>query len=410
MWDGIIIGGGLAGLIAGNKALDEGKRAIIISEGAGSLTSAAGVFDFGDIARLQRKAKHPYTLFEETTIRRAFEYFLKLCPQYRGEWGGTGPVITPLGTLRQAQIMPRRFQADQLEGVRRILLLAPEGLKDFFPEVVKSSLETGFPEAEVIIKPVAVERFKPWYELGKSILANQYARFWDSAEGLAELQKLFREIGAETGGLKTKNPGRQGRGESVLLFPGLAAEFCPALEQVLLQAPFPVLELTAFPPSVAGLYLYEELKRRFQSLGGELLTGSRVVRAETEGKEIKRVILDSKGKEAAYSARRYVIASGGVLGGGIAASPQGIRETIAGLPLFIPPSLTKEEFLGEQPYAAMGVEADSELRPLDPARGEVLLTNVMVVGRTLAHWDPWRDSCGGGVSITSGFVAGTKLR
>ncbi|WP_425806077.1 hypothetical protein ACHOLT_04560 [Desulfitobacterium sp. Sab5] len=66
-------------------------------------------------------------------------------------------------------------------------------------------------------------------------------------------------------------------------------------------------------------------------------------------------------------------------------------------------------FLGEQPYSRLGVEVNSELQPVDPQSGEILFDNVRVVGRLIAHWDPWVEYCGAGVSLATGWLAGEIL-
>ena len=82
---------------------------------------------------------------------------------------------------------------------------------------------------------------------------------------------------------------------------------------------------------------------------------------------------------------------------------------VCGLPLFVPAEWSRRSFLGEQPYAHTGIEVDAGLHPCEPGTGTVLLDNVLVAGRSLAHWDPWTQQCGGGVSLASGYRAGDLL-
>ena len=88
MWDGIIVGGGLAGLTAGIRAAERGKHILIIAEGVGSLTYSSGAIDLGDVGRLQSLEKHPYALMGETVVRAGMNYFTALFPDYQGKWGG----------------------------------------------------------------------------------------------------------------------------------------------------------------------------------------------------------------------------------------------------------------------------------------------------------------------------------
>jgi glycerol-3-phosphate dehydrogenase subunit B len=418
MWDGIIVGGGLAGLLAGIRASERGKRILIISEGVGSLTYSSGVIDFGDVGKLVKQEGHPYWLLGERAVRSGMEYFQTLFPEYQGNWGASQQVLTPLGTPRRAGIVPKGLNVETLQDAQRIVLVVPEGLKDFFPEVIKSNLERSYPRRSVVMHPLRVAKFEPWYALGKSVTGMDYAKYWRSIQGIEVLndflERLAKEMASEFYEAKESRGGRAiprgaGNGESVVVFPGLVTLFSKSLKEVIAEAPFPVVEMTAFPPSASGHTLYEALKRTFRALGGELLVGSGVKHVERHGSRCHKVIVQSKGKDTAFAAHSFVLATGGIFGGGIEVTPEVAQERVFGLPLFNPSRWTSAEFLGEQPYAQIGIEVDVQLRPVDAQSNKVILDNVRVVGRMLAHWDPWIEYCGAGVSLASGWFAGEKI-
>ncbi|MDP4128232.1 MAG: anaerobic glycerol-3-phosphate dehydrogenase subunit B, partial [Bacillota bacterium] len=229
-----------------------------------------------------------------------------------------------------------------------------------------------------------------------------YAKYWRSDAGAAVIEDLLKMINESQRVVGSENV--------VLVFPGLAAEFSTSLQDILSKALVPVIGMTAFPPTASGQILYEVLKQKFRELGGELLlVGSGVKQVKLQGKRCQKVIVQSKGRSSEFSARSFVLATGGIFGGGINVTPKVKQETVLGLPLFIPSKWTRSEFLGEQPYARMGIEVDCELRPIKSQNQEVILENVRVVGRMLAHWDPWVEHCGGGVSLASGWFAGEKM-
>lgn len=401
MWDGIVIGGGLAGLIAGIRASEKRKRILIISEGVGSLTYSSGVMDFGDVGRLARQGKHPYSLLGQTVVKTGAEYFRALLPDYDGKWGESQKVLTPLGTLRRAGMVPKGLNTEALQDAERIVLMAPEGMKDFFPEVIKGNLEKAYPQGSVEVHPFRLKRFEPWYTAGKLVTGMDYARYWQSDSGIADIKDLLQQ---------TIERQRINAGDkAVLVFPGLVSEFSALLKNTLALNPFPVIGMTAFPPSPSGQILYENLKRRLRKLGGELLVGASVKQVKLQGKQCEKVIVESKGKFTEFSARSFVLATGGIFGGGIEVTPKIKQEVIFKLPLYVPSEWTRSEFLGEQPYAGMGIEVNHELCPIKPQGQEVILENVRVVGRMLAHWDPWVEHCGGGVSLSSGWFAGEKI-
>ena len=398
MWDGIIVGGGLAGLLAGVRASERGKRILIISEGVGSLTYSSGVMDFGEVGRLAGQGKHPYALLGETTVQAGANYFQTLFPDYEGKWGESQQVLTPLGSLRRAGMVPKGLNSEALRDAQRIVLMAPEGMKDFFPEVIKANLERAFPQGSVEMYPFRLGAFESWRDNGKSVTGMDYAKYWRSDAGIAVLKDLLNSLQKDSENQRMN-----------VVFPGLATGFSHSLKNVLSQAPFPVIEMTAFPPSASGQILYETLKRKFRELGGELIVGTGVKRVELRGRLCHKVVVQSKGRDTEFSAHAFVLATGGIFGGGIEVTPDSRKETVFGLPLFVPSEWTCPEFLGEQPYARMGIEVDCELRPIESQSQAAILENVRVVGRMLAHWDPWVEHCGGGVSLATGWFAGEKI-
>ncbi|AET70838.1 glycerol-3-phosphate dehydrogenase, anaerobic, B subunit [Desulfosporosinus orientis DSM 765] len=404
MWDGIVVGGGLAGLLAGIRGAERGKEILIISEGVGSLIYSSGVIDVGNPGLLTKQKNHPYALLGETALNKALDYFRTLFPDYRGERGEVQYALTPLGTSRQGGLIPEGLNAGVLQDGQLMVLMVPEGMKDFFPEVIKVNLEKTYPQSVLTIHQFRLEAFEAWYALGKPITGMDYARYWCSAPGTRALKNVFNSLVQ-----RLENTTTDLR-NIVIIFPGLSAGFSMLLQEELKRLPFPVLEMTAFPPSFAGYELYQALRKRFKALGGEMIVGAGVKEVERQGKRCQRILVQSKGKDSEFRARKFVLATGGIFGGGIEVTPQEAKEMVFGLPLFVPRGeWTKAEFLGEQPYARMGVEVDHELRPLDLKTHELIWENVRVIGRMLAHWDPWMEHCGGGVALASGWFAGEKM-
>lgn len=406
MWDGIIIGGGLAGLLSGIRASERGKRILIISEGVGSLTYSSGALDLGNVEHLLGSRKHPYALLGESVLRDGTTYFQRLFPDYQGKWGSTQSLLTPLGSLRSAGLLPRGLNAEALRSASKIVLIAPEGMKDFFPEIVKTNLERAYPLATVEIYPICIEAFESWHALGKSVTGMEYAEYWQSEPGLVAFKDLLNRLNQVIDCDLQKPIGNR---KSVVVFPGLASAFSYSLKNVLSETPFSVVEMTGLPPSASGHTLYCALKQKFKASGGELLVGASVKKIELQGRFCDRVIVKSKGKDKTFSARSFVLATGGIFGGGIEVTPETAQEMVLGLPLYIPKEWTNTEFLGDQPYAHMGVDVDSNLRPIDSDSKQVILENIRIVGRMLAHWDPWYEHCGGGVSLASGWFAGEQM-
>jgi len=398
VWDGIIVGGGLAGLVAGITAAERGKQVMLVAEGVGSLSFASGVIDFGDYYALREQRGHPFSLISEDQATAAISKWQEICPFYQGAWGSHEIVLTPLGETRRAGYVPQSLATESLQAARNIIVIAPHGLKDFYPKLFASNLALNFPHAKVTMSPLHVEKFASQYRLGKSILAADYARYWASTEGADFLRGFLRETLRELAGVKG----------AVLVFPGLSAAFDPLLQELLASLTVSIVEPTLFPPSPVGMDLYRFLRKKFKDLGGEFLMSGKAKAAVMEEGYCQSISLQSQGKTLQLKAKAFVLATGGLFGGGIQVGPRTIREGVFDSPLFLPERWTGDGFLGPQPYAQTGIEVDNELHPLQ-GNGQIYLHNVFVCGRNLAHWDPWIDYCGGGVALTTGYMAGSQL-
>lgn len=398
--DGIIIGGGLAGLMAGITAQAAGKSTLIISAGVGSIVYAFGPLHFGNIRQLKERVKHPYRVLADS-VPAACAAFLHYCPAYGGDWEKSTPVLTPLGERSTAHLFPRHMSLEKAAAPGTVGLVEPEGLKDFFPPMIGRILKETFPQSRIRPVPLDMPAYAQWIGLGKTIPPAHYVKYWTTGEGQDHLARFIAEL--------NEKRHKDGERVDILIFPCLGGDFSPEIGKILERSAVPVIELSSFPPTGTGQALHKALVDRYKALGGELILGTKAVRGECAEGFCRGLRVESKGRSSLFQARNYVLATGGIMGGGILAAAKEAKESVFGLPLYVPAQWTNDQFLGPQPYALTGVEVDERLRPVDPNSGAVRLENVRVVGRMLAHWDPWVDHCGGGVAITSGYMAGKGI-
>jgi len=408
MWDAVVVGGGLAGWIAGIRATQRGKKVLLVTEGVGTLFYFSGIFDYGDVEGLSSLPKHPYSLFKAQVIAQGKRFIQEICPEYVMK-DLPQSALTVLGTVRQGDLMPRSMVLPDRQEQGKFVLLVPDGLKDFFPEIVVDNLAREFPGRQVSVKRIQVEALAEWTRVGKSVTSIDYASVWRSEEGQRALAREIDQIKSEhqtVGGSPSK---------TVVVLPSLVREYIDSSRSKPCKNEFslPVLEMSSFVPSPHGRYFAEYLKHLFTDLGGELMIGARAVGikgdsgSDSQPKACQELVVDSMGKSSNLKGKKFILATGGLLGGGIRVgiARKTIREGVFELPLFVPEKWSEPQFLAPQPFAQLGVETDELLRPLNPAGGQVVWDNVHVVGRMLAHWDPWTQRCGGGVSVTSGYAA-----
>jgi glycerol-3-phosphate dehydrogenase subunit B len=117
--------------------------------------------------------------------------------------------------------------------------------------------------------------------------------------------------------------------------------------------------------------------------------------------------------EVEHRAPQIVLATGGFASGGIEldshwqAHERALGLPVAGMPAPGEPRFTPS-YWEEQPTARAGIAVDAEQRPLGDG-GEPVYDNVRVAGASLAGAASWREGCGDGLSLLTGFRAAERI-
>jgi glycerol-3-phosphate dehydrogenase subunit B len=173
----------------------------------------------------------------------------------------------------------------------------------------------------------------------------------------------------------------------------------------------PVFEIPGLPPSVPGMRLHRILTGEIGERGGRVFDGMQVVAAEHEAGRITAVHSEAAARRRAHRFGRYILASGGILGGGIQTDYSGaVHEVIFDLPLVAPEGRARwfrQQFLGHQghPIYAAGLDVDEAFRPLDRVRKPVF-ANLYAAGTILAHNEVIRERSFDGVALSTGYTVG----
>jgi glycerol-3-phosphate dehydrogenase subunit B len=151
-----------------------------------------------------------------------------------------------------------------------------------------------------------------------------------------------------------------------------------------------------------------------EEAGGRVFEGMQVTSADAEDGYLANLWTEAAGRRKSHPARQYVLATGGILGGGLRAGLDGeIRETALGLPVS-PPLRRKDwfqrEFLSSSghPIFQAGITTDGEFQPVD-ASGNHIYDNLYIAGAALGGGDYIRERSLEGVSLVSGILIGKKI-
>jgi glycerol-3-phosphate dehydrogenase subunit B len=160
--------------------------------------------------------------------------------------------------------------------------------------------------------------------------------------------------------------------------------------------------------------LHRILVNAIQRDGGTVFEGMQVIGAHTSLGKVVSVTSEAGVRDQLHPARHFLLASGGLMGGGLKTAYDGaVEETVFNLPIGAPSQRTEwlsREFFAPGGHAIFkaGVEVNQDFQPID-SDGQVIYGNVIVAGASLAHCDSIRERSLEGVAIASAYAACSRL-
>jgi len=427
--DVVVAGAGLAGLTAAIALADAGATVEVVAAGHAATHWTAGGIDVAapagaataaeGLARLAHNTGHPYAILAGDLPAALTFVRTVLAAEGLDYVGGLDdplrPVPTAIGGTRPVSILPAA-QAAALTPWRageRLIVCGPAGFKDFWPAAIAASLgrprpwgapgdQGGGGVAPARVEAVTVE----WPGLAgrRNLNALELARRFDDPAWRAEAFEIV-----------ARAVGRGGGGPARIALPAVLGlrEHRAVLHDAEQLLPFAFFEVPLVPPSVPGLRLYGALRSALLRRGGRMAVGEAVARVDVERRRVIAVATAAAVRERTTRTGAFVLATGGIAGGGLIGTPDGkLLEPLLGLPVEAPPA---DAWLapglpgrGGHPLEIAGIRTDGELRPVDAA-GRRGLDNVAVAGSLLAGQRYLSERCGDGVAIASGWRAATRF-
>lgn len=410
----LIVGSGLAGLTAALAAASQGKKVRVISEGMGCLAIGGGSIDvlgYNNIGQplhspydgfIYLDPEHPYSLLGQECVQEALDAVVNcanskgLNLQYGRDKDGKPcnfQMPTIAGTLKPTFIFQGDIDPNLTSTAQKILILGIQGFRDFKPKLIINQLRryNSWQERDfsaLLLPP-------PFQEKGRSLNALDLAHVAD------------REKGYEWMLANLKN---RGEGFDLALVPPMmgAKASSPIRKAAREALGCPYLELLSIPPGVGALRLREALMLRLHELNVEFFENAQVLGAELKSSKCISLRVNAVGREVLHQAESFIIATGGILGGGVILDAGSARESIFNIPIPVPSNVdewSEPEIFGSHLVTRLGVRVNKNLNPIDE-NNNLILENVYFAGRTLGSYDYASEKSGFGVACASGWRAG----
>lgn len=393
--DAVVLGAELDALVVALRLLEMGHSVRMFAPGAGSLHFSPGGIhilrsppDNGH-APLDRlpalDARHPYRIVGDERVREALDWFFDTTGDMGFSLSRNGTnvdALSPAGIAVPVYGAPRRLATLPALRGRMVAIVRFRGHRDFPAALVASSLRSA--DARTTI----VEVEPP----GRGSDSMALARGFDD----------LRDVDAYFAAVATCLPA----GTEAVVLPAVLGLKRP--DRVACSAEstigLPCLEVPTLPPSVWGLRLHRALSERLIARGALVHLGARGRGRRGEQGQWTGVE-DESGR--AFETSAFVVATGGVLMGGLEVDTRGrVHETAFGLEVV--QTWPLEAGTPARVLDALhrtGIDTDQSLRPRSTNTGD----NLFVTGRTLAHWNPATEGSAEGVSIATGWSAAAAI-
>ncbi len=407
----VVIGAGPAGLMAALTAARGGVEVRVIAKGWGSLYWHAGCIDVlatdpsgatgrespGEAlhALIADRPEHPYAKVGGEGVAAALSDLAEVCAAagypLRGSLEANVVVPTAVGGVRPTCLVPETMVAGVMQGGEQALIVGFRSYADLTPELVCDNLSTRGINARPVTLDVA--------SLGrrKFVTAPVLAGAFESEAFRSEVIALLRP--------------KIGRAERVG-FPAVLGlqQATAVVEDLRTRLGVDVFEIPGVPPSVPGMRLHQVLTAAIRAAGGRVNEGMEALGVTWDGDRVSSVRTESAGHDHHVRGDIFILATGGILGGGIVGDESGeLREVVMDLAVDGPDDRSewlRRSFTDPQghPVYRCGVGVDAGFRPqrTDGSRPE----NVFVAGNLIGGTDPIRDRAVDGIAIATGRAVG----
>lgn len=363
----LVIGGGMAGWAAARAAKAAGAEVMVVRKGYAATAMAPGAADFPD--------GYKYEDMEQQWLRDLAQVGVELVAAGEGrKWH----VIDIWGQVHLADFVSSSSQGASLEELGKaklVGLVELEGYADFHSWVVAEALRSQLRGSGELPEIKALGIVVPGLDSKASLTAAEIAQVLEEKDrAYALAQRVVQALGDHA----FKD------GAVTLLFPPVLGlrrerEIQATIQQVTGAR---VAELLATLPSIPGFRWQQALDMQLGQEGIPVISGEVEALLPSDGNQgtLSGAWVQVEGRLEQVQFQAAVLATGGLVGGGLGGSDQTLLEPLASLPVFMGSQrvdgkplrqLIQEGTHAQQALWRAGVRVDGFCRPVGEGRKPV---------------------------------------
>jgi glycerol-3-phosphate dehydrogenase subunit B len=319
MYDVVVIGQGLSGMLSAIWSKEQGYHTAVVASGTGKIIQSTGVFDFipgsnGDWKAWKDQCQ--LNSLKKSQLSNTLEQFktltAKLGYPYRGDVDHPISIVTGSGHLKRTTLYPETINPIPDHG--HVVVVGFQEVADFQPEYVKANLQKERPSLTIDTITIQMGRNSQ-----RTLTQLDAAHLLDQPELRSQCIKQIKSY------MKEKNINKP----DLIVFPAsLGVEnWKETIKEFSAQLGAAVTEAPGMPPNATAIRLQNLLKKEAVKRGVRFYADTTVIGCELEGKAIKSLRIKTSNRVSTLEGYQFILASGGILGGGLEVTEAGIKET-----------------------------------------------------------------------------------
>lgn len=306
MYDVVVVGKGLSGLLSAIWSKEQGKKVAIVAKGTGKIIQSTGVMEL--YPKLSEREKTISKSKLEESINKFKSLTKSLDYPYSGHGSKTISIVTAAGYIKETNLYPETIKPIMDKG--HVVIVGFEEIIDFQPKYVKGNLEKERPSLNIDTVTVS---------LGKNSLRTMTQL--DGAR-LLDLKEVRDNVIEQ---IKDKMSEQNISRPDLFIFPAslgmknwraVINEFHKALGAEITEAP-------GMPPNATAIRLHEALLKEAIKRGIRFYSDTEVIGSHMKETYLKSIVIKNNTFSRELKSFYFINATGGVLGGGLEVTESG---------------------------------------------------------------------------------------